>query len=208
MEDWQSTWPTIGPELFEKTESVSPLLIFGEEDMGTFGWDFIPSTVSYPQSITSAHFEPVDLFTAAQPKFDDDKKPKGFPSASRQRKRSKGSRSNAKSSLDQFSESKRSQMLAKNRQAANRYRLRQNEYVKSLERRSRSETVKKEAHRAMLRSLQMQVSCLKIELIKHINCDCKYIRNLLITNANLLDPRMVAPPSSDSSDAEDCALVH
>ena len=71
--------------------------------------------------------------------------------------------------------SKRSQILAKNRHAADRYRLRQKDYVKNLERRSRTELEKRMALAKLVESLKQEVQQLKNVLTMQSACNCSYI---------------------------------
>lgn len=72
--------------------------------------------------------------------------------------------------------SKRLKVLAKNREAANRYRLRQKDYVKNLERRCQREAEKRRLQNSLLQSLQQEVAHLQQELFKQSSCQCRYIR--------------------------------
>jgi len=72
--------------------------------------------------------------------------------------------------------SKRIKVLAKNREAANRYRLRQKDYVKNLERRCQREAEKRRLQNSLIQSLQHEVAHLQQELFKQSSCQCRYIR--------------------------------
>jgi len=93
---------------------------------------------------------------------------------SKRRNSQKCSNSASPSSSASTASSKRAEALAKNRQAANRYRVRQKEYVKNLEQRCRTELEKQRVQAAMIIRLRSEVSNLKDELLRVGLCGCLF----------------------------------
>ena len=98
--------------------------------------------------------------------------------------------------------SKRKQILAKNRQAANRYRLRQKDYVKTLERRCRAELEERRAKVSLVKSLEYEVSQLKIMLISQGSCNCAFMQSCMYPQESIFRPQSAfqlpsAPPSDE-----------
>ena len=85
--------------------------------------------------------------------------------------------------------SKQKQILAKNRQAANRYRLRQKDYVKNLERRCRTELDERRAKLLLVRSLEYQVSQLKNLLISQSSCNCAFMQSCMYPQESMFGPQ-------------------
>src|SRR5271170_233274 len=74
----------------------------------------------------------------------------------------------------------RTKVLAKNRMAANRYRLRQKEYVKNLEQRCQKEVEQTHIKSSIVRSLQQEIVRLKEEVIRQSSlCNCMHVRDRL-----------------------------
>ena len=105
---------------------------------------------------------------------------------------------------EKFRASKRSQNLAKNRQAAHRYRLRQKESIKKLERKHLVELEKRRARRLLLRSLQMEMLHLRDELIQQSACNCLYFKGYRdFQTASLISHTALPLSPCASSDDDD-----
>ena len=112
----------------------------------------------------------------------------GLPKEVPDRPTSRKGRSSSRSSLQNSgSRSKpntspplnRSNALAKNRKAANKYRLRQKDYIENIRRRCQTEAEQRRIQSSLVRSLQDEISFLKDEVLKQSGCSCKYINNQL-----------------------------
>jgi hypothetical protein len=90
------------------------------------------------------------------------------------RKRSRATQINTSASQ---TDKQRAKVLAKNRMAANRYRLRQKEYVKNLEQRCKKEVEQTHIKSSIVKSLQQEIVRLKEELIRQSSlCNCMHVR--------------------------------
>jgi hypothetical protein len=101
------------------------------------------------------------------------------PFASRKSRRKRFGAPQAKSSMPE-TDKQRAMVLAKNRMAANRYRLRQKEYVKNLEQQCKKEVEQRRVKNSLVKSLQQEILRLKEEIVRRSDlCDCMHLRGQL-----------------------------
>ena len=144
--------------------------------------------------VVSAHVNPndVSLISLGTPPLDDT--PNQYHTAYTKSRRNscRGRRKKAmNANADDLTVSNRLQVLTKNREAANRYRLRQKDYVKNLERRCRNEREKRRALVTLVRSLEHEVLHLKNALVKQSTCNCSYIQDCTYWQAAWTNSRPV-----------------
>jgi hypothetical protein len=131
-------------------------------------------------SPTAFHADPVDVGRSNAPWSPGDfqnRDPES--SASRKSRRKRFRAPYIKTSVPEAAK-QRSKVLAKNRVAANRYRLRQKEYVENLERRCRKEIEQRHIQSSLVTSLQQEISHLNEEIVMQSSlCNCMHIRGQL-----------------------------
>lgn len=144
----------IAPSLLSRTVEPSPIL-----------------------SPTSSHADAVDIArpsTPCSPENFGSGGPDSSVSRKGRRKRSRVTQINTSASE---TDKQRAKVLAKNRMAANRYRLRQKEYIKNLEQRCKEEVEQTHIKSSIVKSLQQEIVRLKEELIRQSSlCNCMHIR--------------------------------
>ena len=141
-----------------------------------------PMWLSNPvASNTSSYVKPEEVYSAVKAESDAENSMHLQPASRKGRK--SATRGTLSASADSNNDLKRSKVLAKNRQAANRYRMRQKDYVKNLERRCHREVEKRRFQTKQVQLLQLELADLENELMRQGACNCNYIRECLQSNA-------------------------
>jgi hypothetical protein len=147
----------IAPGLLSKTRETSPI-----------------------QSPASSHGNPLDMTSTTTRRAPESSKNRGQQSsASRKGRRKRPRATPAKLSMTE-ADQRRAKALAQNRVAANRYRLRQKEYVENLELRCKEEIEQRQIKSSLVKSLQQEIIRLNDEIIRQSSqCNCIRTRGQL-----------------------------
>jgi hypothetical protein len=132
------------------------------------------------QSLASSQGNPLDMMSTTTRRGPENSRSRGQQSsASRKGRKKRPGAGPAKLSMTE-ADQRRSKALAKNRMAANRYRLRQKEYVENLEQRCKEEIEQRHIKSSLVKSLQQEIIRLNDEIIRQSSqCNCIRTRGQL-----------------------------
>lgn len=180
------SYATEGPELWDGTSFGSLILRGGATD-GVVNLESASSSEplwrSWPNLIAVPyHIEPSELSTLPLSSAENlAEESLALPASIERQGGSSRSRRNKNPEFkcEDTALSKRENVLAKNRRAANRSRKKHKEYIKKLVQRCHVEMERKRIQSSLVKSLQHEIAYLKEEIFKKAMCSYTYMENQL-----------------------------